>query len=301
MKNPISILIAAGASALLASPLAAGPINPSRIPANATIYAHVDMQRLVVSELGRKLIARMTEEQNAQLRVFKRIFGFSPVYDLESVTLFSLPDYIDQGVLILTGVFDRDVLLDLISLNEAYVERIHRDVTVYSWLDENSAKMSHGAFYGTDTIILAEEAEHVENAIDVFDRRAPALETGSVDLLMEAGPAPILLVGVVNFEKMTHFEPDAAMLQQLKNGYLVIAGGDDTVIARLMVSADSPETTENVYKILQGLLALAALNRDNPQLQKMVAAIEIKRLPSGLEASITFPVNDTIDTVDPYL
>ncbi len=296
-----TLWLTALSTCLAYSTLGAKPLNTTRIPSEAIWYAHVDVPALVYSGLGEKLIESLDEQKEKQIRVFERLFGFNPLYDLEGITAFGIPDFPEQGAVLLEGTFQKELLLDLIAVNDAYQSRPYRNHTVHTWMDENEAKLSYGAFVGETLIVISENPTLIDMTLDVIDGVHQSLSAPSFNLIPTGADEEVLVVGLANFSKMKNLEADAAVLKEIHEGMLSLSTSPNTVYLNVVLEANKAEDASNISSVLEGFRALALLNSQKPELQQMAHAIEVQQIEKTIHVRLNHTIDETVDSLDPYL
>ena len=291
---PFAALAAAMSLLTLAAPARGAPLQPGQVPDEAVWYAHLDVEKTLASTFGVLATEGMTDQERIRIRIFSRMFGFSLLDDLRAVTVYGMPGYPDGGVLTLKGKFDREYLVDVVSVNEGYEKFSHGSRTIHHWIDEKKGKQSFGVFADDDTLVLADSEALIRSALSAIDGR----KTGRVRTPQGPSWASIteaaLVVGVADFGRMSHLEPEAAILKEIASAHLAAAELGEELKIVMSLEAIAESSAVNLQRMADGLLAFAALNGDKPGLGRLASAITINRKGQQVEGTFSFPVEELV-------
>lgn len=294
IRKTVSALALTFAS-FTASVANASNFQPAHVPEGAVWYGHLDVDRTLTSTLGKLATDRLSEQEKIRIRIFSRMFGFSLLEDLRSVTLFGMPAHPDAGVLILEGNFDRDYLVDLVSVNEGYSTFSHRDRTVHHWIDEKKGKASYGVFANAGTLMLTDSKELIRTALDTMDGGHPSLPQGALEGVPKSMTEAALVVGVANFGGIAGLEPDAAILQEIVSGHLAAAEVSQNLEILFNLEVATDESAVKLQRMVDGLLAFASLNREKPGLDRLASAFAVDRTGRQVKGVFSFPVEELVE------
>jgi hypothetical protein len=298
MKNSVrSIIAVASALAIGSAPvrLDSAAFQAEQIPADVVWYAHLDVERTLASTFGRLATERLSEQERTKIRIFSRMFGFSLLDGLRAVTVFGMPGHPDGGVLILKGKFDRDYLVDLVSVNDNYALFEHGSTTVHYWIDEEKGKDSFGAFANDDTLLLTDSKALIKSALDAIHGRQPGLKARPIGEVAGAISDAALIIGVADFGRMEGLETEAAILKEIESGQLAAAELDANFRVLMSLVAVEEGNALNIQRVADGILAFAALNPEKPGLGRLASAVSIERTGRRVDGIFSFPVDELVD------
>jgi hypothetical protein len=272
----------------LTSPLLAGGLLPSQIPASAKWVFHVDMAAIRDSATGRAILGHVEAEHGDQLRAASRMFGFHPVQDMHGVSLHG-DGTKDHGVAIFHGKFDREHLEDIVRAAEGYSSSRHGDHTVHSWRDKGS--IQHAAFIGADLLVVSRQKNLLEANLDVTDGKAPASED---PLFTAEQPAGSLGIAAARLSGMALPADAAKMIRKMDSLRLAAAEIDGRFNIEAQAQTREAADADRMRRFLDGLLALAQLDEtllDGIDLRAQMVADPGNRT---LSASLGLPVEELL-------
>ena len=133
LKNSLA---AAAIAMLTAASLTAAPLNPKTVSSKAVWVAHVDVERLLASQLGGKFMAAANQEMKADLKIkaLAEMYNLDLQRDIKGMTLYgmSVPveGKVSGGVALCHLTFDPTKLLADVKALPGYKEIPHGKHTI---------------------------------------------------------------------------------------------------------------------------------------------------------------------------
>jgi len=251
------------AGLFLAGPLWAGSFRTNDISATAKWTAHLDVDQIVNSQLGRMVINEILKEEglNEKRAAFKSMFGFDPLEDVRSITVWGRGFQEKEGVALFKGNFNQEKLLVLVEANGFYAKQAYRTYEIHEW--EDNGKTQYGTFYGGDMVIIGNKPGIVELALDVLDAQQPTLGGGGALKGLDVLPGGAWFVGsVVDFGEAAGQNPQAALLKTGQQITIVAGESSGVVYAEGTLKTKDNESAQQVHQVLQGILAFGMLMRE---------------------------------------
>jgi hypothetical protein len=276
----------------------AGPLQRHQVAADAVWMAHLDVDKLKQTQIGRHVLAEMDKpEAKNKLAAFEAIFSFDPRRDVSGVTLYGTGTRPDQGVVLLHGSFDTQRLVTLARAGIDYVATEHLNHVIHAWTDRCKAKAGRedarafGAVHGS-SVVLGQTHEAVTSALDVLDNLTANL--GSTGYFLDVSGTGFLQAATRKVE-VPDAQPHSAMLRQAQ--YLSLTVGETAGQFQLNVFARtaSAEAAQHMHQVGQGLLALIALQTNKPEAVKFARAIQLAQSGENLTASLTLPATEVME------
>lgn len=266
----------------LASPLFAGSLAKTRVSADADWVVHIDNARFAATEIGKSIRAELGALGVEQkLAGFAEIFGFHPLDDLQTITLYGTGPDESRAVALAEGRFDPAKLVALVSMNPMHEKFQHGQTTVHKWLDEKNTddqgarKTMCGCVYKNRTVILSRGLDAVKNAVDVLDGSAKNAVDSLDQPALSAEGAFIRIVGT-NIARMAAEQGQAAMLKQARSLSLAVGELDSRFYISASLTADNPEAAQAIGKMVDGIIAFMSLaQQEQPQLAQLAKAVKI--------------------------
>lgn len=274
----------------------AGPVNPRAISGQAKWLVHVDVEQLVGSTFGARVVAEARARgAEAKLAAFEAVFSFNPLRDLKSVTLYG-PEFIHGcGVALIHGNFDRERLLTLLRANDVYSEATYENQTLYRWVDDKSGKKMTGTFYGADLAVVSEQQALVEQALDVLKGKADNLTVTKGFLAAQMAPpaGTWCVVAAERFAAVAANQPKAAVLQKAEALAATLGQNGPDVVFSAQLMTGTPEIALQVQQILQGLVAIGQLAADqHPDAAAIAQRVRIAPAGKSVGVSVAYPVDE---------
>ncbi len=274
-------------------PAWAAPLRTEDIPAEATWWAHIILDRFWPTELGQAVLEMSrTDEAQRKLAAFKAVFGFDLIADVHSLAAGGARP---RGAVILLGRFDAERLVTLIRAAQGYEERRIDGYKIHSWIDEQKARKEgpekarmFGAHHPSGALILSEQPTAVAKVLAVMDGSSPATKW-----IPPPEAANAVLIAVLG-EGTIHDAKNPA-LAALRTATLTVTESEGRLVAQLRAMFASADPAEKIGQILTGLRALALLNAEkDPRGAALAAGSDIQTEGETLTVQIALPVSDLI-------
>ncbi|HVS19482.1 MAG TPA: hypothetical protein VMT18_12830 [Planctomycetota bacterium] len=270
-------------SVLLAAPLRAGGYDSSRVPSDAVIVAHLDVEALVRSQVWAEL-QRQHPEVSLQLDLGKHhpmLAGIQPLRDVRSVTVFTSDAGKERFAALLHVDARLEAALQVAVGLEQYEALEVNGRSIHSWSDGDSDRVfAYVQPVGDDRLVL------VSNDTALLGKGLAALTSGGASLaqsshaVLRAPAQPGAILYGASAEPLTKLgDVDASSsVAQLVQGAVVQLGEvGGAVFGNVSLITDKPEDALRLSQVLQGLSALASLAAENVE-----QAQAVQRLVGGL-------------------
>ncbi len=297
-------------TALTSAGLLAGPLQKEQISAKAKWVAHLSVEDVVASGMGKYILEKANEEEglDARLNAFAKVFGFHPVQDLKSITLYAENYEPSGGVAIIQGDMDQEKLRQLLALNKGYQESKYGKRPLHRWKQKPENKKDDGVRYGifySDTVVMIARLEKVlKHAVDVLDGKAANLSKAKAGFLPKAPKGTFLIAAATDLPTKTD-KPNAATLKNISGGWLMAGQSDDKVFLKASVTANTKENAALMQQVAMGFVALAQLNLNQQQAAKgqtvtlsLLKAIKVTAKGPRVELDASFPMAEVKQFID---
>lgn len=248
---------------LAAGPAKAGPLDLGTVPADSKWVVHIDMDAVRDSASWPVVYERLKRLPNfdAQIAQLEQLFSARFPEDLHGITVLGSGfDEVDNLVQVDANV-DRKGVENLLSLNPAFNSSPHGSYAVLSW--EDKGKTMYGAFVSDQHILVGQNRDRVEGALDVMDKKADALKSTSV---LAQGAKPGLLVYVAGDElaKLKQAgRSTSPILSQMQSAWATLSEIKQDVLVQIKVQADTAESAQRMRKSVEGIVAMLSLAADD--------------------------------------
>ncbi|MBN2374834.1 MAG: hypothetical protein JXD22_00430 [Sedimentisphaerales bacterium] len=291
MKKTIFLLLSA--VLLLAASVRAEPLNPQLIPADAKWLVHVDFNKFAQSEIWALINQEISEKDRKKIDAVATLLGSDPTKDLFGVTLFGPDANEKNAVAIINGRFNREKLLSLLVLNDAYDESKYHGQTLYHWVDEKDNKAKVG-FFATETLIVISQTETpVQAMVDLLAGPADSQSSEPTPLTSSLAKAPkdaIVVLAANGLSKFRRNDEQNVFLQNSKTIMLFAGETEGELFLTASLTTDSPETALQIEQAVNGMKAFIALeNSENPKIISLLQAVTIKQNENLLFLTTKYP------------
>lgn len=289
--------MAAAMTAAVATATWAGPFNPADVPAEATWFAHVDVDQLKATQVGKSVMEQLTTgEADKKFAALQAVFNFDPRKDLSGLTVCGSGK---KSFALIRGRFDAERLVTLLRANDGYESATHEGYTVHSWLDENKAKKKgpdkarmFGAFHAGGAIVISEQADVLGLALAVLDGKKPA---SSFKAPAPSGIVPFM-VGMVS--DLSGTDPKNAVLKLARGGTVVLGEADDRVKGRMAIETADAATATNLLKVAEGMRSALLLNTDkDPRAAKLAGSATAALEGQTVSVQLDFPASEIAQAI----
>ena len=248
---------------LVSGLLCAEPLNPKSISSEAVWVAHLDLDlvKMPGSSVGAWLMEQSYKpEAVRKLNATQAALGVDVRNDISSLTVYGLTTSESQVAAMVSGVFDTPRLKKLLGGLENYCMTTNEGCVVHSWnKEDNPIEKHYAAFQGSNLVVFASDSQTLVHAVKVLDGKS---ENGCESTLMKiAGGKNILTAAFQNDEPLEWSKAD--MLKNADAGAFSIEETKGLLTLKLMLNARDEVQADNLYKIAEGLRAMALLSADN--------------------------------------
>ncbi len=270
----------------------AGPLQPAQIPDNAKWIIHLDVEKLLTTQLGgyvgRTFVDKKLAKPVRDLEQWGIDFDWR---DIEGITAYGT-DFTKTpeaaGVLMVRSSFNFaeaiEVAIDKIEAyggNERPIEKLQKEpYAIYSAKGE-----VFGAAFGKDLFLLSKSRAELEKARGILDGKGISLAKSQSFPGLAAADDGFLVAAVAEgFQSSAKLPPQARGLMNAKSGQISAGEKADKVFVSLSLNTRDVESATQMQQVLQGLLALAALSQEeNKDLAMLVQGARV----SGAEKTVT--------------
>lgn len=278
--------------------LTSAPLDPSIMPADVAWYAHVDVDAAMDSPLGTQIRDTMTPAERAKLRAFTRLFGFSPLEDVSSVTLWGIAGYPDKGVVVGQGDFDQALLIDLVAAGGNYTTAERNGYVLHSWDDDDKpGKRVHGTFTPTGLLLLSDVPELIDLAMKIAREEAPAATASTIEA---ATYANAFFLASVDFDRLPNLETENDVTKHLNQAVLSVNQSSDALTVAMSLTAKSADAASQVRRSLDGILAFTTLAAKDPTVITLLDSVRLKGSGNEVTGTVEITNDEIAKTIDAF-
>ncbi len=290
------------ALAALCHQAVAGPLQPGHVSDDAKWVIHLDVEKLLTTQLGGHLGRTFMDKKLAKPARDLEQWGIDFDWrDIEGITAYGT-DFKKTaegaGVLLVKSSFDFveaiEIVIDRLAAaggNEAPVEKVQKEpYAIYSAKGE-----VFGAAFGKDVFMLSKSRAELEQARALLGGKGRSL-AGSKRFPGLVGVEDSFLTAAVadGFQASTKLPPQVRGLKNAEGGQITAGEKADKMFVGISINTRDAESATQMQQVLQGLLALAALSQpENKDLAMLVQGVKI----SGSEKNVTLNLEVPAATV----
>lgn len=302
MKIATALVLLTG----LTAGITAGPLQSSQVPENAKWLVHLDVEKLMTTQLGgylgRTLVDKKLAKPTRDLEQWGIDFDWR---DIESITVFG-SDFTrnpeQSAVLLVQGSFDFaeaiEVVIDRIAAygsDDRPIEKLQTNpFPIYSAKNE-----AFGTPYGKGLFLLSKSRTELEQARQVLEGKAASLAKSTQFPDLGAGNDEFLVAGVADgFQRATQLPPQIGGLKNAESGQIKAGEKAENVFVKLSLKTRDNESATRMQQVLQGLVALATLSQEaNKDLAMLVDGATVSGADKSVYLNLEVPSQTIIAKV----
>ena len=293
MKRSL-VLFAAALSMLVAR---GEELKMAQVPAQAHWFAHVDVARLLTSQVGTRLLDEIKADARmvAQLDAVLNNVGVDLRKDVRSVTLFGPDASKNHGVMVLSGTFATDKLLAAITANPEHEEGAVGNATGHKWVD--NGRTHYGCFLPGGVCVFSDYQEAARVTVEVMQSGQGGLTPDGVLGGLAKGPEGYILLAAADVRGGVGDggRPQMTVLRNAESLQLQITEKNGLVQVELALVAGTPEVAQRIAEIGRGLLAFGQLSEESdPVTAKLAQAARVNQDGKQVKIVLSCPVDDLI-------
>lgn len=286
-------------------PAFGGQLLKSQVGTDADWVAHLNLEQLVKSQLGRLIRAELAKEGvEEQLQGFQTLFSFHPIDDIRDVTIYGKGNDREKAVALFEGSFDKDKLIALVRMNPEYKEIKQGGLLVHSWVDENKKdpngpdQRMYGCTYKDNMVVLGAGLEAVKQAVDVLKGSTPNAAAGVFKQAVLTKKGAFFQVAANAVNDLADHKNEAALLEQTDQLGAAVGEDDGKFYVNLSLRAESEEIAQNVKQMLEGIVAFLALaGGEQPALAELANKLKL----SSVDRTIAVNFESSTESVFAFL
>jgi hypothetical protein len=300
MKNKSSLLTWFAALAAFTFPVVAGPLQEKDLSAGARWVVHLDVERLLATDIGKFIGAEILDRQLAKpLAHLRQELNLDFDWrQLRSLTAYGmdLQKKPEAGaVLILRSAQDiEETVENLAQRFEALGARDANSFRRVTNTDDELYAIGSKGFAATlpgNTLVLSQSRERVEAAVAVLKGTGPGLPAERRLTGLNRARQEILVAGLTESPaQVAKLPPPAAALRNVSGGLFTVGEEGDQLAATLALRASSTEAAAQLQQIAEGLAAFAALTKpEDKNLMELVRSIKVSSSGEQVTLNARYP------------
>ena len=307
--NTMKPLISAGVGLLaLAATLPAAPLQREHLPADAKWLLHLDLDSFRTTQLGQFVCQEILDKQLAKPMADLKLYLNLDLdwRKVNSLTAFGV-DYDsksrDNGVLVLRSTLQIQDTFE--SFLKRQADAAPPDGGPLKKLASAPAPMYSinnqlmVALPGKDLVLLSKSRAQVERASEVLAGQRPNLAANQAFSGYPPAPGAFFFMGLAEaLNQDAKLPPQANVLKMANGGRLIMGEKKDQLYLQLALRAKSPEVTQQIQQVMQGLIALLSLSQsENQDLMSLVKATTVQSDKELVTVQVDYPVEKVVEKI----
>jgi hypothetical protein len=270
----------------------AAPLNRSHVPAEAKWLLHLDFDAFGDSELWRLVSQEISEKEQKKIDAITALLDSDPTKDIHGATLYGTDSQEENAVVMLYGRFNKEKLLSLLVLNEAYAEDEYNGRKLYHWVDEKDNKQKVGMFATDSLIVISQSEQSVQASVDLLAGQVNSL-AGQADAplgtLVETPENAFMVIAADGLAELNKDKQHAAILQNSKMMAVVVGENNGDLYLKVNLTAETDEAAMQIEQVLVGIKSFIALKYVNePEIMSLFQATTLQRNENKLSMTVQY-------------
>jgi len=310
MRNP---MVNALVLAACCSTAVGGALKVEQVAGDARWVAHVDVAAMLKSGLA-QFILQEAEKKDSFLEgiaKFREVFGFDPLSDVRSLTLYGKEIGDKAGVVILDATVNPEKILALLAANETYRSREYGDYVLHQWTDQPKAgaggdapagepKTHYGCFYDEKIILVASTIELLKGAIDVLNGKRDSLANSEgLKILPKPAAGAFALAAAEGLKVPPDAKPQQAALMRHVRDVAVQAGETEgSTFVNITALTETAQRAVKLRQVIQGLVALWQMTMaEKPDAPDLGETVEVTGQENVVHVAAAAPTKSLIEMI----
>jgi hypothetical protein len=303
-----TLLLAAGACALLSSLSSADALDKRRIPNDVRWFVHVDVEALGRSQLFQALEKSGDLDLKEELGDIAEL-GIDPKRDLHSFTIYARSERSEDEVVLMTGSESLDKAVEHYAqepghkLIEVEGRKLHLwsegKETIYAWIGTTPSAGRLVVQAGNQAALLA--------ALSVIDGKTPSLATADEPAVKTSpGPGSILFAAsTARLSELEGVEVASSVVRLAQDMQLDLGEKSGALYISLAVEAKEEREARQIQQVLQGAVALLGLMSNSEEagagaraLQDFASAFRFQTRGKSVLVDFEMPVSVVLAAIE---
>jgi hypothetical protein len=277
---------------MLSSSALAAPLNRTHVPAEAKWLLHVNLEAFANTEMARLIGDQISEKDLKKIDAFASLFGFDLTKDIHGVTIYGSDAAEENATVLLYGQFDKQILLSLLILNEAYGETQYKDSKLYHWLDGKDNKKKIGMFAADNLIVISQSELSVQATADLLAGEITSLDSQNdapLAALLESSENALVVIAADQLAELNKGKEHTAILQNSKMMAAVVIENNGDMYLSVNLTTKTDEAAMQIEQVLNGIKAFVALKHaDQPETISLLNAATLIRDENKLLLNVKY-------------
>lgn len=275
-------------------------LKKERVAGDSKWLLHIDMDDFRSTKIGQLAAARVLNQVLPEVKA-KMNLDLAPVFEgIHSVTVYGT-DYEDptdangillveadaESIKILHGLLAAQTLADA---NASVIQLEDDSTPLYSLNKELFIGVEQG-----NVVLVGKSRKQIEKAQGVLSGASKNLSSTKVfSELLPDSKQFFFLAMAEGLSEAENAPPQTKILQMAEGGRLMLGETKDRIVADLVLKAKDTQVVGQIQAVLLGMIALASLQAENPELQQLVQGIDVRTDRNMITISLKFPLDEAL-------
>ena len=275
-------------------------LKKEHIAGDSKWLLHIDMDDFRSTKIGQFAAARVLNQVLPEVKE-KMKLDLAPVFEgIHSVTVYGT-DYEDptdaNGILLVQAdaaaikVLDGLMAAQMLEDAGASVTKLEDDSTpLYSVNKELFLGVEPG-----NVVLVGKSRKQIQKAQGVLSGATENLSSTKVfSELIPDSKQFFFLAMAEGLSDAENAPPQTKVLQMAEGGRLMLGETEDRIVVELVLKAKDAQVVGQIQAVLLGMIALASLQAENPELQQLVQGIDVRKDRNMITISLKFPLDEAL-------
>jgi hypothetical protein len=284
---------------MMAAAAQAAPFQSKNVAADSKWVIHVDVDAIRDNYIVKKAFETcpMLKDSGKHFDMIRDKIGIDLRKDLHGITVYGPDADKKHAVLIVYTAADQKLLLEKAEKATDHKVRKHGDFEIHTWTMKHGSKSeaAAGAFYKSDAIVFAANAERVAKAIDILDGSTK----GITELSSPLGGRPIAGATVIIRAFDLPADDRCPLMKQAKSIRVAMGENNGKSFYRVRLVMKNAESAEQIKTISEGFKAMASLRfSGDTDMMKLVNGLNVAVREGTINVRWEAPVEDVWTAVE---
>ena len=293
MKKIIIFLIALFLILSLFSFAFSAPVQKTIIPAEAEWVFHFDLEKFFTTQFFKLFIGQEYDGKTLKkLKVFYSQFKLDVQKDVKSLSVFGSEKDENTAVVCIKGKFDRDHLLGLLKHESSHREIPYDKHTIHKWNHDE-----FGVFARDDLVLIGKSEMAIKKALDVVTGKRENITSSPMNSYFKEVPSDAFIFSIAgNLSTLMLGLPKPFVLKKTKSAMMTAAEKEGRIVLKLDFETETVEDADKIKKIIDGLMAMADLYREEKGIDwNFVENLDFRLEGNKVKVEASYPVQDLVD------
>jgi hypothetical protein len=281
----------------------AGPLDQSKVAADAKWVVHLDFDAFRKSKLGNHFVTKIIEPKLKENDLFQKANLSLSLTNISGLTAYG-PNYEKDGdgVLLLSTTADLKKDMDTLVGMAAVSGNETKDVTMVQQQPFPIYNVKNDFFVAPlsgNTVLLAKSRDQVDRAREIVSGKGENLAKGGAFKDYPEAPSTFFFSAMAqSFNESAHIPPQAQVLRETDGGRFVIGENEKNIFLNVVFKGKDQEATTKIQQVLQGIVALVSMSQKNPEITELASSAKIIGEERNVSVTLQFPTAKAIEQVE---